>query len=241
MKIDELNVLVTGASRGLGRALSEALAAAGASVVMVARSEARLLSAVQSIRETGGDAHALPADVGEPDSAARIAGMAAAMVGPIHVVVHNASTLGPSPLKPLTETTDEEWERALAVNLTGPFRLTRALVGSMVARGSGLVLHVSSDASVEAYPTWGAYGVSKAGLDHLSRIWAAELEGSGVRTIAVDPGEMDTAMHAEALPEADPATLRSPREVAARIVQRIAASETGSGVRLAVAELELRP
>lgn len=237
---EPLNVLVTGASRGLGCALASTLAARGARVVMVARTEAPLIEAVNVIREAGGEAHALVGDVGAPEAAARIAGAAAAMVGPIDVVVHNASALGPVPLRPLAETADEEMEQALTVNLLGAFRLTRALVGSMVARGAGLVLHVSSDASVEAYPTWGAYGVSKAALDHLSRIWAAELEGTGVKVLAVDPGEMDTRMHADAIPDADPATLARPEDVAARLVRVIEGSVHPSGARLIASVLEAR-
>jgi NAD(P)-dependent dehydrogenase (short-subunit alcohol dehydrogenase family) len=239
---DGMNVLITGASRGLGRALAGALCARGARVVMVARGEAALHDAVETIRAAGGDAHGLVADVGAPDAAARIAGAAAAMVGPIDVVVHNASTLGPVPLRPLAETTDDELAEALAVNLAGAFRLTRALVGSMVARGRGLVLHVSSDAAVEAYPSWGAYGASKAALDHLARIWAAELAGTGVRVLSVDPGEMDTAMHAAAIPEADPATLARPEDVAARLAALILGDPAAhpSGARLVAARLEAR-
>jgi len=234
MHIDDTNILITGASRGLGRALAEALAARGARVVMVARGAEPLREAVRAIREAGGDAHALPGDVGAPDAASRIAGAAAAMVGPIDVLIHDASTLGPVPLAPLTETGDEDFERAFAVNLIGPFRLSKAVVGSMVARGRGLIVHVSSDAGVEAYPTWGAYGASKAALDHLSRTWAAELEGSGVRVISVDPGEMDTTMHADAIPDADPSALACPADVAARFVALIERPELApSGARVA--------
>jgi NAD(P)-dependent dehydrogenase (short-subunit alcohol dehydrogenase family) len=91
----------------------------------------------------------------------------------------------------------------------------------MALRGAGVIVHVSSDAAASAYPRWGAYGISKAAQDHLSRILAAELEGTGVRVFAVDPGEMDTAMHAAAIPDADRASLQRPADVAARIVQMI--------------------
>jgi len=91
----------------------------------------------------------------------------------------------------------------------------------MALRGAGTIVHISSDAAVEAYPTWGAYGISKAAQDHLSRILAAELAGTGVRILAVDPGEMDTKMHADAVPDADRATLQRPADVAPRIVQMI--------------------
>lgn len=232
----KLHVLVTGASRGLGRALSERLALRGASVVMVARHEGPLLEAVAEVRSKGGDAHALVADVSSDP--ARIVGAAVAMTGPIDVVVHNASTLGPVPLRPLAETSDEDFLRALEVNLVAPFAISRALVGSMIQRGAGLLVHISSDASVEAYPEWGAYAVSKAGIDHLSRIWAAELEGTGVRAVAVDPGEMDTVMHAEAIPDADPTELASPATVAERIARLIEdASAAPSGARLSASEL----
>jgi NAD(P)-dependent dehydrogenase (short-subunit alcohol dehydrogenase family) len=96
----------------------------------------------------------------------------------------------------------------------------------MALRGRGLVVHVTSDAGVAAYPTWGAYGVSKAGLDHLGRILGAELEGTGVRVVTVDPGEMDTAMHADAMPDADRATLLDPDVVAARIVRLVRGADS---------------
>ena len=134
------------------------------------------------------------------------------------MLINNASTLGPVPLRLLLDTNCEDLTRALEVNLVGPFRLTKALVGSMVLCGRGTVVNVSSDAAVEAYQRWGAYGASKAALDHLGRIWAAELAGTGVRLFSVDPGEMNTLMHAEAMPDADPASLADPAEVAARIV-----------------------
>jgi NAD(P)-dependent dehydrogenase (short-subunit alcohol dehydrogenase family) len=237
MNLKQATVLVTGASRGLGRALASLFAQRGADVVLVARHEGPLHEAVEEIRKAGGRAHALVADVGAPDAAARIAGAAAAMVGPLDIVVHNASTLGPSPLAPLSDTRDEDFEDAVSVNLVGPFRLTRALVGSMVQRGRGVVVHISSDASVEAYATWGAYGATKAALDHLTRIWAAELEGTGVRVFAVDPGEMDTVMHAEAMPDADRSTLARPEDVAERIVRAIERDDVSSGSRVRSAEI----
>ncbi|HJL16371.1 MAG TPA: SDR family oxidoreductase [Sandaracinaceae bacterium LLY-WYZ-13_1] len=238
MELSKTNALITGASRGLGRALAEALAERGARVVLVAREAAPLEAAAEAIRAAGGDAHALPADVAAADAGARIAGTAHAMVGSLDLVVHNASTLGPVPLRPLSETSDAELERALAVNLVGAFRITRAVVGQMVTRGRGTLVHVSSDAAVEPHPTWGAYAVSKAALDHLAAVWAAELRGTGVRSFAVDPGEMDTAMHAAAIPDADPAALERPAAVAARIARLIEdPSLAPSGARVEAARV----
>ena len=139
----------------------------------------------------------MAADVGDLDAAFAIAGQAAALVGPVDLLINNASTLGPAPLRLLLDTDCEDLSRALAVNLVGPFRLTKAIAGSMVMRGRGTIVNISSDAAVEAYERWGAYGASKAALDHLTRIWAAELAGTGVRVLAIDPGEMNTA-HARA-------------------------------------------
>lgn len=211
-------VLITGASRGLGFALAQELGRRGARLALVSQHAERLGAAVERLRAEGISAHPIRADVGDKDAIYRIVGQAQALVGPIEVLVHNASTLGPSPLAGLLDTDCEDFARALDVNLLGPFRLSKAVAAGMLVRGEGLIVHISSDAAVEAYPRWGAYGVSKAALDHLARSWAAELEGTGVRVLSIDPGEMDTDMHREALPEADPATLHSPTRVAERIL-----------------------
>lgn len=240
MDIRNTSALVTGASRGLGRALAHELADRGARVVLVARHEAALADAVASIRRAGGDAHGIAADIADKDAVARIAGEAAALVGPIELAIHNASTLGPTPLRLLLDTDCEDLAAVLETNLVGPFRLTKMLAGSMVLRGRGTIVHVSSDAAVAAYPRWGAYGAAKAAQDQLSRILAAELEGTGVRVLAVDPGEMDTLMHAAAVPEADPAVLLAPAEVARRIVALLRDPAAASGARVEAAAWAVR-
>jgi NAD(P)-dependent dehydrogenase (short-subunit alcohol dehydrogenase family) len=238
MVIQGRSALVTGGGRGLGAALGRRLAREGARVVLVARTQAEVEAVARGIRDEGGEARALAADVGRREDAARIAGAAAALAGPIDLLVHDASTLGPVPLRLLLDTSDSDLEEALAVNVLGPFRLSKLVAGAMALRGGGLVVHVTSDASVNAYPSWGAYGVSKAALDHLARIWAAELEGTGVRFLSVDPGEMDTRMHAEAVPEADRSTLADPGDVAGRMVALLERAETlPSGSRVELARL----
>jgi NAD(P)-dependent dehydrogenase (short-subunit alcohol dehydrogenase family) len=239
MQLSGRAALVTGASRGLGAALAGELARRGARVVAVAREAAALDPVVDRIRAEGFEAHALVADQGEREAVYPLVGAATALVGPIEVLVLNASTLGPLPLRELADTECEDFARVLEVNLLGPFRLTKAVVGSMVVRGSGLVVGLSSDAAVNGYPGWGPYGVSKAGLDHLLRTWAAELAGSGVRFLSLDPGEMDTRMHADAMPDADRTQLADPARVAARIAGLLGAAELPpSGSRLELAGLE---
>ncbi len=237
MELRGIGALVTGASKGLGEALSMELARSGAHVAMVARGEMELRAAVDRIRTQGGDAHAVPGDIGLKEDIHKIAGAAAALAGPISLLVNNASTLGPVPLQLLMDTECEDLERALAVNLVGHFRLSKLVLGSMLLKGRGLVVNVTSDASINAYERWGAYGVSKAALDHLTRIWAVELNGTGVRVLSVDPGEMNTQMHADAMPDADRSTLAAPEAMAKRLIAVIGrAADWPNGARIELAK-----
>lgn len=241
MKISGQGALVTGASRGLGRALAESLAAKGARVALVAREAGPLADVVAGICARGGDAHAVVADIADKAAIHRIAGQAHALVGDIAIAIHNASTLGPTPLRLLLDTECEDLAAVLETNLVGPFRLTKVLAGGMALRGEGTIVHISSDAAVEPYPRWAAYGISKAAQDHLSRILAAELADTGVRILAVDPGEMDTKMHADAVPDADRAALQHPADVAQRIVSMIEDdTRAKSGARLAASPWEVQ-
>jgi NAD(P)-dependent dehydrogenase (short-subunit alcohol dehydrogenase family) len=150
------------------------------------------------------------------------------MLGGVDVLVNNASSLGPAPLALLGDTACEELELALATNVLGPFRLTKALLGSLGSsaregRGS-VVLNVSSDAAINPYAEWGAYGASKAALRHMTRIWDEELAPEGIRFLSLDPGDMDTPLHALAVPDADPASLKRPETAARELVESIAAA-----------------
>jgi NAD(P)-dependent dehydrogenase (short-subunit alcohol dehydrogenase family) len=149
-------------------------------------------------------------------------------LGGLEVLVNNASDLGPTPLALLADTEGEDLERALATNVLGPFRLTKALLGSLASaarEGRGaVVVNISSDAALNPYPRWGAYGASKAALHHLSRIWDEELAAEGVRFLSIDPGDMDTPLHAAAAPEDDPSTLKRPETAAREIADKIAAA-----------------
>ena len=239
--------LITGASQGLGRALLVALAKQGTSVVGVARGAAKLEEALGEARaaarangHTDAIVEGVVADVGKPGVSARIAAEAATKIGDIDVVVHNASTLGPVPLRPLVDVDEVDLARVFLTNTVGPLALTKAIVGAMVVRGRGTIAFISSDAAVEAYPTWGPYGAAKAAAAHAARVLAAELDGSGVRVVSIDPGEMDTKMHADAIPDADRATLARPDDVARRIVRILDDDATyQSGTRAKASEVLL--
>ena len=126
----------------------------------------------------------------------------------------------------------------MQVNLVAPFRLTQALIGSMLLRDRGVIINVTSDAAVTGYPGWGAYAVSKAALEGLTRTWAAELVQTGVRIYAVDPGDMDTAMHRAAIPDADPSELARPDNVALAFVRLVTSADVDlTGRRLEAAAL----
>lgn len=224
-------VLITGASRGLGRALALAFARQGADLAICSRRSEDLEPVRRQAEALGRRCLAVPADMGRRQDAERLVAQVFEAYGRVDVLINNASELGPTPLPYLVDTPPDWLERVLATNVTGPFLLTRAVLGNMLARGSGSVINVTSDAAVEAYPAWGAYGLSKAALEAMTRIWAAELEGSGVRINCVDPGEMNTRMHAAAIPDADPSTLAEPEDVVGVFLYLAAGNTADSGRR----------
>jgi NAD(P)-dependent dehydrogenase (short-subunit alcohol dehydrogenase family) len=235
--LDGLRVAITGGTSGLGLALVRALEARGARVAFCARTAARVAEVAHELPRT----HGIVADVSRKDAIHPLAMQFAAALDGLDVLVNNASTLGPVPLASLADTECEELEAALATNLVAPFRLTRALLGALAAsareRGGALVVNISSDAAVNPYPNWGAYGASKAALAHLTHIWHEELGEEGLHFIAFDPGDMDTPLHALAVPDAEPASLRRPedaaRELVARIVETLAGARTSAARALA--------
>lgn len=207
--------LVTGSSRGLGRALALSFASHGASVVINSRpaSAGALAETERRLLALGAQVISVTADISKRPDVERLAGEALARFGRVDVLVNNASALGPTPMPYLIDYPIEDFEAVLRTNLSGPFMLTRALVGQMLGRNSGSIINISSDAGVVGYPAWGAYGVSKAALDHLSRTWAAEVEGTGVRVNSVDPGDMDTAMKRASEPGGEASRWAKPETV----------------------------
>jgi NAD(P)-dependent dehydrogenase (short-subunit alcohol dehydrogenase family) len=217
----DLRVAITGGTSGLGLALTRLFSEHGARVAFVARDATRVAEVARSLPGT----HGLVGDVSRKNDIYPLALQITAALDGLDVLINNASSLGPVPLALLADTECEDLEAALATNLLGPFRLTKALLGALGAAARdgrpALVINITSDAAVSAYPGWGAYGASKAALQHLSRIWDEELREQGVQVIAVDPGDMDTPLHALAVPDADPATLKRPTQAAREIAALI--------------------
>jgi len=222
-RLDGVRVAITGGTSGLGLALVDELTRRGARVAFVARTRDR----VDEVARAYPLAYGIVGDVASKEDIYPIALQILGGLGGLDVLVNNASSLGPVPLALLADTDCEDLELALATNVLGPFRLTKALLGALAASAreslDSLVVNISSDAAVNAYPQWGAYGASKAALRHLTRIWDEELAPQGIHFLSLDPGDMDTPLHALAVPDADPSTLKRPEEAAREIADAIAA------------------
>ena len=221
---NDLRVAITGGTSGLGLAFVRELRRRGARVAFVARTRER----VELIAREHPGTHGIVGDIARKEDIHPIALQITAAIGGLDVLVNNASSLGPTPLALLADTECEDFALALETNVLGPFRLTKALVGALAAsarEGRGaLVLNISSDAAINAYAQWGAYGASKAALRHMSAVWGEELAAEGVRFLSLDPGDMDTPLHALAVPDADPATLKRPEAAARELVDAISAA-----------------
>ena len=222
--LNGVRVAITGGTSGLGLALVRELTYRGARVAFVARHR----DAVQRVSGEDEGAHGIVGDVSKQTDIYPIAMQIVGALGGLDVLINNASDLGPTPLALLADTDCEDFERALDTNVLGPFRLTKALLGSLASsarEGTGaVVLNVSSDAAINAYPQWGAYSASKAALHHMTRIWNEELAAEGVTFLSLDPGDMDTPMHAAAVPDADQSSLKRPETAAREFADAIAAA-----------------
>jgi NAD(P)-dependent dehydrogenase (short-subunit alcohol dehydrogenase family) len=206
--------LITGASRGLGRAVAAELLWQGWRVVIDARDGGRLREAVAAMPAPG-RAVAVPGDVADPVHRGRLA-EAVGSAGRLDLLVNNASELGPSPLPRLVDLPVAELERVLATNVVAPLALIQ-LLAAPLQRAGGAVVNVSSDAGVEAYAGWGGYGASKAALDQLTAVAAVELPG--LRVYALDPGDMATDMHRRAFPGEDIGDRPAPESVAPAVLR----------------------
>jgi NAD(P)-dependent dehydrogenase (short-subunit alcohol dehydrogenase family) len=200
--------MITGASQGLGRALAVAYAKEGTQIVINSRQEESIRPVAEEAESTGAEVLALAADVSRSADVERLVGAATQRFGRVDVLVNNAGVLGPRVA--IVEYPEDEWRQVIDANLTGPFLVSKAVIPHMPEGGS--IVNVASGVSIEGRPEWGAYAVSKFGVEGLTQILAAELEERGIRVNAVDPGGMRTEMRAAAYPEEDPMTRITPEE-----------------------------
>lgn len=213
-------VLITGASRGLGASLAREWAKRGAGLLLTARNAEPLAAIAKELsRETDVLADAI--DVTDDFRMREFVRSSIATFGHIDVLVNNASVLGGSPMPQLENLTQAAFFEVMDVNVRAPLAIAQAVIPFMRERGSGVIANVTSDAAVNAYPGWGGYGTSKAALEHLSRILAAELDGTGINVLILDPGNMNTRMHQDAEPGEDLSSLPLPESVAPAFVDII--------------------
>lgn len=216
-----MRVAITGGTSGLGLALVRMLLDRGARIAFIARNR----DSVERLMVERPEAHGIAGDVSQKDEIYPIALQVLRRLGGLDILINNASSLGPVPLALLADTNCEDLELALQTNVLGPFRLTKALLGALSASaregGHPLVINISSDAAINAYAGWGAYSASKAALHHLSSIWDAELVSHGIRVMSWDPGDMDTPLHAAAVPDADITALKQPEDAAADLISKM--------------------
>ena len=225
------NVLITGASRGLGRQLACDFAREGASAISITSRRAEDLAEVEKrIRKISPTTEviAIAADLADQNDIERLAAVTLNKFGGrLDVLINNASILGPTPMPFLLDYPLEVFQSVVNINLIAPFLLIKKILPAMIERG-GLIINVTSDAGRVGYSGWGAYGISKFGIEGMTETWAAELEETGVRVNLVDPGDMNTQMHREAEPEENPSQWANPEDITEIFIYL--ASEESKGV-----------
>lgn len=217
-------MVVTGASRGLGRALAEGFGLEGARVVVTATSRARLEGTLARLARDGVEAHPVALDLADPASVEAAAAEALAVLGRVDALVNNASLLGVR--RPLAEYPAELWREVLEVNLTGTVALTRALLPGMA--DEGCIVNVTSGAAGRA--GWGAYAVSKLALEGVTGMLREELADRRIRCVAVNPGPVRTRMRAAAHPDEDPGTVPHPSSVVEPFLAIAAGADPGARI-----------
>ncbi|NRG44869.1 SDR family oxidoreductase [Bacillus sp. CRN 9] len=193
-------VMITGASKGLGRALTLAFAKKGVRLAICARGKEPLHKVEQEAQELGGEVIAVNADISKVKEVDRFVSIVEEAFGRVDVLINNASVFGPGPML-LADYPHHDFAEVLRMNVMNPFLVTKRVLPGMLTRNNGRILNVTSEAGKTGFSEWGAYGISKFAVEGLTQTWADELQPTGVSVSMVDPGEMDTAMHAIAVPD----------------------------------------
>jgi NAD(P)-dependent dehydrogenase (short-subunit alcohol dehydrogenase family) len=219
-------VLVTGSTRGIGRAVAHACAAEGAHLAVCGRDKQALKGVSEEVRSLGVECCAIKVDLADHDSAARLVDAVHHAFGRIDVLVNNHGQLGPKDT--LMEYSAADWQRVMDINLNSCFWVTRQALGKMVPQNAGSIINVSSGVGRQGRAKWGAYAVAKAGIEGMTEVLADELKTYKIRVNSVNPGPTRTAMRAEAYPGEDPHTLPAPADITNVFVYL--ASDASAGV-----------
>ncbi len=218
MPLSDKIALVTGASRGIGYASALALAKAGAQVVAVARTEGGLTELDDEIRAaTGQPAVLVPLDITQGDGLDQLGLALHQRFGRLDVLVHAAAMLGP--MTPISHLEPHHWDKVVALNLTATYRLIRSFEPLLKASDAARAIFLTTGRVAQPKAFWGPYGTTKAGMEHMVRTWADELEQTKVRAVLLDPNTMRTKMRAEAMPGEDPETVTPPYEIGPLIME----------------------
>lgn len=226
-KLDQRIALVTGASRGIGRAVALALAAQGDHVLLIARDEENLAAVYDEIINSGGSATGVPLDVTDFAALDRLGAVIAEKWGRLDVLVGNAALLGP--MSPVAHISGEEFEKLMAVNVTANARLIQSMEPLLLASNSGRAVFVTSGVADSAKPFWGGYATSKAALNTLVRCWAHEQQETNLKINLLSPGPIRTSMRAKAMPGEDPSHLTTPEELAPLFIKMLSPEWTQTG------------
>ena len=211
MRLVGKRTVITGGSRGLGRALATRFAREGARLALCARSSDDLNRAALELASLGPPPVTTSCDIADENQVAQLAALVLAEFGGVDVLINNASVLGPR--TEILEWTRSAWNRVMDVNVGGAFLVTKAFLPSMIRQGSGSIINVSSSVGKVGKAAWGAYAVSKFALEGFTQVLAAELASKGVRVNSVNPGAMDTEMRRAAYPHEDRSLLKPPSEL----------------------------
>jgi len=219
--------LVTGASRGIGRAAALAYAEAGAHVVALARTTGALEELDDEIRAVGGSATLVPADLADAGAIEKLGPALLQRWGKLDIMLANAGILGP--LAPLTHASPKEWAQVFDINVSANWRLLKSVESALQASDAGRVILLSSGAAHKCMAYWGPYSISKAAVEAMARTYANETSTSPLRVMLVNPGPLRTRMRAQAMPGEDPQTLRTPEDLAPHLVKLASPDWTETG------------